>query len=476
MRRQYKLIIVVLILFLSVGFAYLTANLDITGTIAFRENTWDVHLDNIVVEEDSTDAPIPTINNSKDTVTFTVSLTRPGDYYEFYVDVVNAGTMDATLDSTMKTTLTGNYLTNLNYDVTYFSDRTITNGDLLRAGQKERIKIRVEYKYDLNSYTQLSDLNLFFKVNYVKTDTHSSTYNSKVWNFDSKGEEDTFVVPKTGTYKLEVWGAQGGSISYNSIDYLGGYGGYSVGTINLTKDSSVFVNVGSSGRNSYNQFLYDVFQGGYNGGGTSQSSYNDIRTGGGGATHIALVSGVLKDLSSYKGTLISNTYYSSTNIIIVAGGGGGAGYHLNTSIRNGGSAGGYIGSDGDGLPNDASYDMGKGLGGSQTTGGKSARDLTNGKFGVGCSYGSPNASAGGGGLYGGGCGYSTASAGGGGSGYIGNTNLTNKIMYCYNCQSSENEADETHIKTRSTTNVSDTPTSNYAKTGHGYARITYVGN
>ena len=144
MRRHYKLIIFVLIMFLSIGFAYLTANLDITGTIAFRENTWDVHLDNIVVEEDSTDAPIPTINNDKDTVNFTVSLTRPGDYYEFYLDVVNNGTMDATLDSTMKTTLTGNYLTNLNYDVTYFSDRAITNGDLLRAGTKERIKVRVE--------------------------------------------------------------------------------------------------------------------------------------------------------------------------------------------------------------------------------------------------------------------------------------------------------------------------------------------
>ena len=102
MRRHYKFFIFVLLLFLSIGFAYLTANLDVTGTIAFRENTWDVHLDNIVVEEYSLDADTPTINTDKDTVNFNISFTRPGDYYEFYVDVVNAGTMDASLESTVK--------------------------------------------------------------------------------------------------------------------------------------------------------------------------------------------------------------------------------------------------------------------------------------------------------------------------------------------------------------------------------------
>lgn len=47
-------------------------------------------------------------------------------------------------------------------------------------------------------------------------------------------------------------------------------------------------------------------------------------------------------------------------------------------------------------------------------------------------------------------------------------------MYCYQCQSSENETDETNIKTRSTTDVSSTATANYAKIGNGYAKITFV--
>ena len=46
----------------------------------------------------------------------------------------------------------------------------------------------------------------------------------------------------------------------------------------------------------------------------------------------------------------------------------------------------------------------------------------------------------GGGYYGGyayqGTGEYTSTNGAGGSSYIGNTNLTNKVMYCYNCKTS----------------------------------------
>ena len=458
MRRHYKFFIFVLLLFLSIGFAYLTANLDVTGTIAFRENTWDVHLDNIVVEY-SLDADAPTINTDKDTVNFNISFTRPGDYYEFYVDVVNAGTMDASLESTVKSTLTGNYLTNLDYNVTYYSDRALTKGDLLRAGCKERIKVRVEYKYDVDTYTKLDDINLFFKVNYIKTDTHASTYNAKVWNFDSKGEEDTFTVPKTGKYKLEVWGAQGGTIVNNTTSYSGGYGGYSVGNINLNLNQKIYLNVGTKGIGSIER-IEETIQGGYNGGGFAGSYKDKLVASGGGATHVAFSPGLLATLENNK-----------NSIIIVAGGGGGSSYQNADNKGLGGSGGGYIGNNGT-----SSIEF-FGRGGTQIAGGegyKGGNGINNGLFGM-ASADAYNCSGGGSGYFGGGGGrwYSGA---GGGSGYIGNTNLTDKIMYCYNCQSSENEEDETNIKTRSTTNVSETPTSNYAKIGDGYARITYVGN
>ena len=239
-------VILFLVIFTSIGFAYLTANLDITGSITFKDNVWEVHLENIVVENDSIEAETPTITNN-DTVNFSISMNRPGDYYEFYVDVVNAGTMDATLDTITKTTLTGDYATYLEYTTTYYSDRELTKGDLLRIGLKDRIKVRVEYKYDLNNYQKLNNISLSLSLKYIKTDTHASSYNKYVWNFDSKGEEDTFVVPKTGTYKLETWGAQGGTVE-NAYGIIGGYGGYSAGNISLTEDTVLYINTGSSGK------------------------------------------------------------------------------------------------------------------------------------------------------------------------------------------------------------------------------------
>lgn len=44
-------------------------------------------------------------------------------------------------------------------------------------------------------------------------------------------------------------------------------------------------------------------------------------------------------------------------------------------------------------------------------------------------------------------------------------------MTCYNCTTSNDES----TKTISTTNVSSTATSDYAKSGNGYARITFIG-
>ena len=245
--------------------------------------------------------------------------------------------------------------------------------------------------------------------------------------------EQTYTIPETGTYKLEVWGAQGGGTN-------GGYGAYSIGSASLTKGSIIYINVGGNGVDT---------TGGYNGGGTAKTS----GYGGGGATHIATVSGLLSTLSS-----------KTSNILIVAGGGGGQG-----NSGAGGGGGGIEGNKGV----DGACSSKAGGGASQTAGGSCAESgwCNIGKFGFGGDgAGGNNGGAGGGGLYGGGSGTGGGcyGGGGGGSGYIGNSLLTNKAMYCYNCTTSTSTA----TKTNTTTKVSSTPTANYAKSGNGAARIT----
>ena len=289
-----------------------------------------------------------------------------------------------------------------------------------------------------------------------------------VWNFDYTGGEQEFTTPCSGEYKLETWGAQGGG--YVAI---GGYGGYSIGNIILKSNAKLFVNVGESGKSSSTEDLSST----YNGGGSShfQGGIQDARyfSSGGGATHIATISGVLTKLEKEK-----------NNILIISGGGGGAYYYANREVENGGSSGGYIGVNG----SQTTKGWGSfGYGGSQTEGGYSICDDTTcsanswgrrkysiGGFGYGGgnSSGNPFPSSGGGSGYYGGGGSTHVQSAGGGSGYIGNTTLYNKSMYCYNCEESTEES----TKTISTTCTSETPTENCSKQGNGYARITYLGN
>ena len=254
------------------------------------------------------------------------------------------------------------------------------------------------------------------------------------FEYDYTGSVQTFTAPVSGTYQLEVWGAQGGS--------SGGVGGYSIGTVYLTENQVLYINVGGAGNGT---------KGGYNGGGTALTG----GYGGGGATHIATKSGLLSTLSS-----------NIDNVLIVAGGGGG-----NGASGAGGSAGGISGSKGV----DGECSNKAGSGGTQTAGGACVDTSysNKGSFGAGgAGKGGNNGGAGGAGLYGGasGTGGGCYGGGGGGSSYIGNTLLTNKSMYCYNCTTSSDET----TKTISTTCTNTVATENCAKKGNGFARITLL--
>ena len=277
------------------------------------------------------------------------------------------------------------------------------------------------------------------------------------YNFDYTGNIQEFTPKCSGAYKLETWGAQGGNTNNNGI---GGYGGYGVGVTDLQKNTPIYITVGGQGKKAEAQAK--VYYGGYNGGGPAQylsgADCGNYVGSGGGATHIAKVTGTLLNLES-----------NVNDILIVSGGGGGANY-----TNTGGHGGGFKGNDGIG-------DSGYATGGTQTAGGID-RNGWNAMFGGGSganyAVGSIEdgtffcGSGGGGGYYGGGRGFFNAStSSGGGSGYIGNALLTNKKMVCYNCATST----ATNTYTVSNTCVNATATSDCSKTGNGYARITYLG-
>ena len=220
--------------------------------------------------------------------------------------------------------------------------------------------------------------NISASKSFVIPTTAFCTFTSQ--DFAYTGGVQSWTVPTgcDGTYKLEVWGAQGGSTNYTKA---GGNGGYSTGTKSLTAGTTIYIVVGGQGGSG---------GGGYNGGG-----YGGNRSGGGGATHMATTNrGVLSNYNSYRG-----------EVIIVAGGGGGGADSV------GGAGGGASGGTG--------TDCGCGTGGGATQTGGNAF----GQGGNGTGHSDSVGSGGGGGWFGGygshNCRDYWPAGAGGGSGYVG---------------------------------------------------------
>ncbi len=178
--RRTKYLLLLLILFISVGYAILQSNLNITGTTGINNAKWDIHWNNVQVTTGSvtgTNVTTPaTIDTNKTTVNYNITLSKPGDYYEFTVDAVNSGTIDGMIDTissklnNVEITTLPNYL---NYSVTYSDGAELQANQELKAGTTETYKVRIEYKKDI-SVSDLpgaeQTLNLSFSVTYKQAD------------------------------------------------------------------------------------------------------------------------------------------------------------------------------------------------------------------------------------------------------------------------------------------------------------------
>ena len=278
------------------------------------------------------------------------------------------------------------------------------------------------------------------------------------YEFNYIGDVQEFIVPVNGTYKLEVWGAQGaGNHQHSELGY-GGKGGYSTGELELRKGTKLYIYVGGQGNVCYSP--YCSVAGGYNGGGSAwkkTGGSGDPAASGGGATDIRLIGGLWND----KKSLLSR--------FIVAGAGGGGGMDGNTP-----NVGAERGGDGGGLSGIV-YDNETGHGGTQDSGWK---------FGEGFSANSKNnayisntygGAGGGSGWYGGSFARNGGWQGaGGGSGFVLTRDSATKVPNGYSVTS------EYYLKNALTQAGNELiPTHNHETTmkgnsGNGFAKITIL--
>ncbi len=171
--RGVLLLLIVAVLLMTIGFAYYTQNLTINGTVTVKGSPWKVHYvaNSITESTGSTSATSAQINTNDTNFAFTVTLEKPGDFYEATINVINEGSMDALLkkvtmglsavdsdSATVNTTDLANYF---NYTITYNNGTPYTqttdniSGITLAANAAHNathpVKIRVEYIQPANA-------------------------------------------------------------------------------------------------------------------------------------------------------------------------------------------------------------------------------------------------------------------------------------------------------------------------------------
>ena len=223
-KRSYTwVLLIVTIIAISLGYALLNTTININGKTTITENTWDIHFENIIISNKSVTAiKNPTIENQT-TVDFEVDLNLPGDYYEFTVDIVNNGTIDAMIESFIKSPdLTSEQQKYLNYTIEYQNEEAIEVKQLVKVGKFVRVKVKVEYKKDIKQSdlpTTNETLNLGFTVNYQQADENGiEVKDNGEWNFEANGALDTIgTIVTIGTEKFYSFGTEGNNVKLLSM-------------------------------------------------------------------------------------------------------------------------------------------------------------------------------------------------------------------------------------------------------------------
>lgn len=170
----YIVAVVALLLLLVIGYAVLQTNLNINGTTIVNKNTWSIHFANLTLNPNNNVESVEqeaTINDAENGVDFEITLSLPKQYYSFNVDVINDGTIDAKLDTIIKTTLSETESKYLNYYVTYADGGEIKKNDLLPVDATENLRVLVEFKNDPVALPESEkSITLSATLNYVQDD------------------------------------------------------------------------------------------------------------------------------------------------------------------------------------------------------------------------------------------------------------------------------------------------------------------
>ena len=144
---------IVAVLGLSIAFASLSTTLKINGTASMDTASWDVHFDNlssVSLTNKAIETNSPNISSDGLSVeNINVALKEPKDKATYKVDIVNEGSINATITNIVKSTLTKEQEKYFYFNVTYKDGTSIEKDNIINAGDKDSLIIEIGYKEDI---------------------------------------------------------------------------------------------------------------------------------------------------------------------------------------------------------------------------------------------------------------------------------------------------------------------------------------
>jgi len=170
--------LLILLVGISIGYAMLSTTLMINGDATIKKATWDIHFEDVKVKNGSVainttagDRAAAITDSEQTIVEYSVTLKYPGDYYEFTVDAVNDGNLDAKIAGTNISGAEGHegYFT---YSVVW-DDTGVkpSKDDIIRKQERRKVRVLVQYKEDIDEEDlpkQDQTLELKFSMNFVQ--------------------------------------------------------------------------------------------------------------------------------------------------------------------------------------------------------------------------------------------------------------------------------------------------------------------
>ena len=156
-RKKTTLIVIIFVLCISIGYAFLSTVLNVKTNISLSPVSFTVHFDNVVSLSDNATENAHITNDDKTEISLTADLTKIGDKYSFTTDIVNESTLPGKVKTIELSGISEANMKLIKYNVFYTSNKKeVKVGDYIGPGETKNIT--VEFVYDLDDSITNDDI------------------------------------------------------------------------------------------------------------------------------------------------------------------------------------------------------------------------------------------------------------------------------------------------------------------------------